>query len=78
MRRRKERPIPSWGSIIGNGLFGLLMIFNGSLSHLRLQQDDPFWYSLVCLAAFVVGWGDLISSIRNGVRKWKIQHKPAH
>ena len=75
MRQRKERPIPSWGSIIWNGLFGLLMIFNGSMGHLRFQQGAPFWILLVYLATFVVGWYDLISSLRNGVRKWKSRHK---
>ena len=75
MRRRKERPIPSWGSMIGNGSLGLLMIFNGSMGYSRFQQGAPFWIFLVYLAAFVVGWCYLISSIRNGVRKWKSRHK---
>ena len=75
MRQRKKRPIPSWGSVIGDGLLGLLMLFNGSFNLFSQRQYDPAWYFLVYLAVFVVGWYYLISSLRNGVRKWKSRHK---
>lgn len=75
MRQRKERPIPSWGSVIGDGLVGLLMLSNACLNLLPQRQYDPSWFFLVYLATFVVGWGYLISSIRNSVRKWKSRNK---
>ena len=75
MRRRKERPIPSWGSIVGAAFWGLLMIFNVCMSFSRLRQDDPSWYALVCLTGFGVGCYDLISCLRAAVRKWKSRSK---
>lgn len=75
MRQRKERPIPSWGSVIGDGLFGLLMLFVACFNLFPQRQYDPSWFFLVYLAWFFIGVRSLISSLRNGVRKWKSRHK---
>ena len=75
MRQKKERPLPSWGAIIENGLLGLVMSLNGCLNLPRLREDDPFWYFLVFLAGLMVGCIDLGLSFWNGIRKWKHRTK---